>query len=599
MKGDFIRQGKRAWIHRAAFTGPFSITMKENEFTGMARKFVVCFKDRESPFYACTVFVGKGEGWASLERRTPGGGQESEVKKELLPSLCRRRRVVAIKAGRSRIGLYLNGRRVLSIAAPKNAFGFWGLHHGTFEELTCEGPLEPSWMQGKIDAALEKQRQAFARKYRPRKVLPGWLFVDPDVEKTRPDWKRFPVSLSEADADRYGRLRHEILTRPLEEAGRTLRDEFAGDDDPLVRAWLSALYHERQGQLSEAVERLGEVLGGNPRFKRALYKRAEVQGRLGHVKGAMADWRAIIALAPEYGPAYNSLARLILDRGRVDEAMIVLDGAYGRVSSRKRLEATRALALKRVYGPDWPRVFDYKTTNYHVLSDIDQKTCYRAARILEDAYRQYRVHLKWVKRAEAGRFRVYLFSGREGYLNYTKDVLGVSPTRSAGLYSRFLKQLLIWNAPQRDAMMRTVRHEGFHQYFDRIVSDPPSWINEGLAEYFEAADYQNGRWNTGLVRRDHLDRLKRGAPPLGDLVKLPPKTFYGRKALRNYAQAWAFVHFLLHGPKANQRLFDRLLEALQSEGDRAATGVKKILNAGTLQALEPAFRAYLERLRMS
>ena len=153
--------------------------------------------------------------------------------------------------------------------------------------------------------------------------------------------------------------------------------------------------------------------------------------------------------------------------------------------------------------------------------------------------------------------------------------------------------------PQRDAMMRTVRHEGFHQYFDRIVSDPPTWINEGLAEYYEAAEYQNGRWNTGLVRRDLLDHLDRRMPSLAELVNLPPRTFYGRHAPLHYAHAWAFVHFLLHGPKAGRKLFDRLLEGLQSENDRAATGATKILDGGTLQALEPVFRAYLERLRAS
>ena len=37
-------------------------------------------------------------------------------------------------------------------------------------------------------------------------------------------------------------------------------------------------------------------------------------------------------------------------------------------------------------------------------------------------------------------------------------------------------------------MLQTVRHEGFHQYLDRLVSNPPVWFNEGLAEYFEMRD---------------------------------------------------------------------------------------------------------------
>ena len=55
-----------------------------------------------------------------------------------------------------------------------------------------------------------------------------------------------------------------------------------------------------------------------------------------------------------------------------------------------------------------------------------------------------------------------------------------------GLYSPALKQLLIWNQPNRKKMLETVRHEGFHQYLDGVMSDPPPWLNEGLAMYYEA-----------------------------------------------------------------------------------------------------------------
>ena len=39
------------------------------------------------------------------------------------------------------------------------------------------------------------------------------------------------------------------------------------------------------------------------------------------------------------------------------------------------------------------------------------------------------------------------------------------------MYSPLLKQLLIWNTPDSDRMIRTARHEGFHQYLDARMAD--------------------------------------------------------------------------------------------------------------------------------
>ena len=58
----------------------------------------------------------------------------------------------------------------------------------------------------------------------------------------------------------------------------------------------------------------------------------------------------------DHEEAYRVMWDCIIE-GRVEEAMVVLDDAFGRVADLTRLEATRALALKRVYGPDWPRVY--------------------------------------------------------------------------------------------------------------------------------------------------------------------------------------------------------------------------------------------------
>ena len=157
---------------------------------------------------------------------------------------------------------------------------------------------------------------------------------------------------------------------------------------------------------------------------------------------------------------------------------------------------------------------------------------------------------------------MYLFSGLAGYEAYAEDVMGSAPENTAGLYSPALKQLLIWNLPEREQMFLTIRHEGFHQYFDRLVGHSPRWLNEGLAEYYEMIELVGGSWKQGLINSDHRRTLRSETPHhLKTFVGISDRRFFADVGLA-YAQSWAFVHFLRHGGRENEALFDRLIDGL-------------------------------------
>jgi hypothetical protein len=166
--------------------------------------------------------------------------------------------------------------------------------------------------------------------------------------------------------------------------------------------------------------------------------------------------------------------------------------------------------------------------------------------------------LERVPRTGADRFRVYLFSGEAGYQTWIKDVIGDIPPHTAGIYSPVLKCLLIWNLPSRGDMLQTVRHEGFHQYLDRLMSNPPVWFNEGLAEYFEVATPEQG--NPALPERHpvHSEFLETATLlPLSTFLFETQDVFYAHTESR-YAQAWALVTYLRHSTPENRQLFTKL-----------------------------------------
>jgi hypothetical protein len=203
--------------------------------------------------------------------------------------------------------------------------------------------------------------------------------------------------------------------------------------------------------------------------------------------------------------------------------------------------------------------------------------------VLEDSYASLRAQFgDFEEKADAPKFPVYLFSGESGYQDYNSQILGAAVPHSAGLYSPVLKQLLIWNLPKREAMVQTIRHEGFHQFLDRVMLDPPVWLNEGMAEFWETAKVESGKLVGGQPRSNHvatLLRSKKAIPKLKDFVHGSRADFY-RHAQQRYAQGWALVHFLRKGPAHAQKIFASLWETLRSgEGstkaalDKAFAGV--------------------------
>jgi hypothetical protein len=88
----------------------------------------------------------------------------------------------------------------------------------------------------------------------------------------------------------------------------------------------------------------------------------------------------------------------------------------------------------------------------------------------------------------------------------------------------------------------------------------PLWLDEGLAEYFEVAAVQRDRGNP------HLSMVKWGArfgqiPALNRLEELHSLKQMDRG---EYRQAWAWVHFLLHGSPAAREELRRYLTDIQA-----------------------------------
>jgi hypothetical protein len=105
-----------------------------------------------------------------------------------------------------------------------------------------------------------------------------------------------------------------------------------------------------------------------------------------------------------------------------------------------------------------------------------------------------------------------------------------------------------------------VRHECTHALLHGALPMVPLWLDEGLAEYHELPTEKRAAGHSHLPRVRWLARL-RGITPLEQLEQIESLE---RMRQADYRDAWAWVHFMLHGPPAAREVLRDYLAEIQS-----------------------------------
>lgn len=137
---------------------------------------------------------------------------------------------------------------------------------------------------------------------------------------------------------------------------------------------------------------------------------------------------------------------------------------------------------------------------------------------------------------------LFLFARKSTYEAYLQEHFPEIPSRKA----LFIKQRgpgMVF-AYHGDDFQTDLRHECTHALLNASLPMVPLWLDEGLAEYFEvpAADREKGNPHARYVKlAAHLGQV----PRLEDLEQIRDLSEMTRS---RYRAAWAWVHFMLHGP---------------------------------------------------
>ncbi len=182
---------------------------------------------------------------------------------------------------------------------------------------------------------------------------------------------------------------------------------------------------------------------------------------------------------------------------------------------------------------------------------------------------------------------VYLFGDADRFHRFMRLYHPDFPQRRAFFVETDTR--LIVYAYWGDRVAEDLRHEVSHGYLHSVVPYLPLWLDEGLAEFFEVPRGRNG------INRTHLDRLRvllqqdNWHPDLRRLERLDSP--FGMTQ-DDYAEAWAWVHFLLHSGPEYGDLLRGYLRALRRDGSAEP------LSVGLGPRLEQSQQALAEYVRL-
>jgi len=164
--------------------------------------------------------------------------------------------------------------------------------------------------------------------------------------------------------------------------------------------------------------------------------------------------------------------------------------------------------------------------------------------------------------------RIKIFGDPQEYANFQKKIS--SSKASNGFYSLSKKLIVVY---KNERYLKTVAHEINHFMMRHFIIDVPKWINEGLSEYFEFAQKENGK----IIIRHQNAKLRRLAAWVHDKNKIDLNDFFTwtNKKWRDFNQnsdyysstiSWGLICFFMKDD-VNRNFLLELLRNLKDGTD--------------------------------
>lgn len=156
-------------------------------------------------------------------------------------------------------------------------------------------------------------------------------------------------------------------------------------------------------------------------------------------------------------------------------------------------------------------------------------------------------------------FRIVIYGTEAAFRQYQRQVAPVLENAS-GFYNGSTNQITTWGMPEPQ-LLAVITHEASHAISASEGRWIPTWLNEGLAEYFEGMRV-SGLGAEVYTQRYWLTRLKTAGyhqqdPQLQRYLTVDHEGWYqadGGDGALSYATSWSLVFFLMDSDEGRELL---------------------------------------------
>lgn len=177
----------------------------------------------------------------------------------------------------------------------------------------------------------------------------------------------------------------------------------------------------------------------------------------------------------------------------------------------------------------------------------------------------YKILSSVVKVAELRKIdlNIRFYSDPARFHAYRRTVAPETSSKAIGFYTSRLNQSTVLVQGDKVHVVSTAIHEASHAIVAAMFGGTPTWLNEGMAEFFEMYKSGGGQQRVFEMNSGHLRLLKQSQlPPLLSHFSQPAHQWYSHSNMDlNYAVGWSLVYFLMssmEGRKFLRYMLDNL-----------------------------------------
>jgi tetratricopeptide (TPR) repeat protein len=218
---------------------------------------------------------------------------------------------------------------------------------------------------------------------------------------------------------------------------------------------------------------------------------------------------------------------------------------------------------------------EYSTDHFRVLSELGLEHAQETALKLEALAQLYNEYFRFDLDELPVPLRARFFTTQDNYDTYLQRIIDTTREDFVYLhYTDLAKSELVGYAMDEEAFDVSLKHQGFIQYLRAFIPNPPLWMREGFAVYFEEVEFDEelglATYRENLAWLETLQSIVDGSAgvnpiPLSEMLRMSVDE--ARDSIEIfYPEAWGMVSFLLN---AESRSINRLawdsISALEGE----------------------------------